>query len=221
MSAPSATPHLCEPCQSNLSYSLCACDLCGLSVQQKALSSHFHLTICGACIKRPPPWQQLSAVFRYEAELQWLVQQYKVQKQRYLMTDFEGMLTQHIQHQLKNNPWQVDAIVPMPMHPRRWFVHGENHAQRLANAVGKAWNIPVLGNVVKRQHHTAKLAAGADKKTRQRLMKRAFASHAQSPKRVCIVDDVITTGASCEALTHCLIKAGAEEVFVVALARTM
>ncbi|MFK7916135.1 MAG: ComF family protein [Pseudomonadales bacterium] len=111
------------------------------------------------------------------------------------------------------------AIVPVPMPRSSWLRRGRNQASVLAAPVARALNIPVLHRLALRPRKSA------DQHTlsateRRSLMGTAFVIKAQPPERVAIVDDVLTTGATCAALTRALRAAGAREVHVWCLAAT-
>jgi len=115
-------------------------------------------------------------------------------------------------------PWP-EALLPMPVHPAQRRRRGFNQAQLLARELGRALGIPVCDRGVRRLRNTGSLTE-QDAAARRRTLRGAFETGGTLPGRVAIVDDVLTTGASAEALTVALRRAGARQVSVWTVART-
>ena len=99
-------------------------------------------------------------------------------------------------------------------------MRGFDQAERLATALAAHWRRPVVP-LLRRQRAT-RPQQGRSRAWRVRSLRHAFrALPASRGRRVLLVDDVITTGASVRAATHALREAGAEEGRVWALARTL
>lgn len=118
--------------------------------------------------------------------------------------------------------FQPEEILPVPLSPWRRFTRGFNQSYLLAHYLLKSQknSIPIKRWVTRR--HT-KAQARQTKSERNRSLKNAFSVPRPDRvrgKRILIVDDVMTTGATAEALSRCLLKAGAKEVGVYVLART-
>lgn len=219
--------HLCVYCVAELPQARYFCRRCGLSLAPEQVSAS-----CGNCLLNPPQWQYFGSAYFYEQSMQWLLAQFKFAGQKYLMTDFKTMFSSCLIENFKTgtdvgaaidfaaNPWDIDFIVPMPMHPWRWLSAGQNHAYQLATAILKLWSVPIDTSLVKRVKLTPRLAASANKKERLKIVENAFVATKKARGRACIIDDVLTTGASCEAVAKCLSKAGVEVVAVLVLART-
>lgn len=112
-------------------------------------------------------------------------------------------------------PWRAlpTAILPVPMPARSWLRRGRNPATVLARPCARALGLPVLETLVR----CAPKAASQHQRSRaerQLAMTDAFSLHGLAPKRIAIVDDVLTTGATCRALCRLLRQAGCTEVHV-------
>jgi ComF family protein len=122
--------------------------------------------------------------------------------------------------------WAPDAIlVPVPLHRVRLFSRRYNQSTELARALGKLTGLPVDPVLVVRRKNTPH-QVGLSGDARRRNVAGAFAAHPDSlrrlnGRRVVLVDDVITTGATVKAVTHALNKGGAERVDVVSFARVV
>ncbi len=113
-----------------------------------------------------------------------------------------------------------DAIVPMPIHFWRYQDRGFNQAEVLARAVAPLSGLPVEA-LVKRVKNTPR-QAGLSGKQRRLNVRDAFAVPHPGRvrgKRILLIDDVLTTGASANACALALKQAGASTVSLLALAR--
>src|SRR5438552_1986925 len=117
---------------------------------------------------------------------------------------------------------QADLIIPVPLHPERERERGFNQASILARELSRFSGLPVDEHSFIRRVHTARHRAGMDAKARRQSVANAFTiRHPKSiaGQRVLLVDDVFTTGATVSACAKVLKEAGAEEVFVLTIAR--
>ena len=113
--------------------------------------------------------------------------------------------------------WNIQALVPVPVHASRLRRRGYNQAERIARALEKRTGIPVLENCVERVRST-RPQSGLTPEERRRNVKNAFRSCGKEPlpASVLIVDDIYTTGSTVGSLTKTLKKAGAAEVYFCA-----
>ena len=119
----------------------------------------------------------------------------------------------------------ADLIVPVPLYPSRLWWRRFNQSAMLALAVGRLTGVAVDCFVLKRVRRTAsQVGLSADQRRRNVAgafkVDRAHASRVRG-KKVVVVDDVITTGATAEACARVLKRAGAARVDVLALARAV
>jgi len=115
---------------------------------------------------------------------------------------------------------RFDAIVPMPLHWRRYWRRGFNQSALLARQLGRRCGIPVLG-AVRRSRATPPQAGLANAKRRVNVMGAFAPARGRSVKglRILLVDDVMTTGATASSCAGALKRAGASYVAVLTLAR--
>ncbi len=117
--------------------------------------------------------------------------------------------------------FQAGCIVPVPLHPGRFRQRGYNQAELLARPLQAILGAPCLPEALQRVRSTgAQVRFGPG----QRAKNLAGAFHAPVPevlksRRVLLVDDVVTTGATLKAAVEAVRLAGASEIFSVALAR--
>jgi ComF family protein len=115
----------------------------------------------------------------------------------------------------------IDVVAPVPMHWRRRLVRGANSPELVAEALGRRLALPVARGLLVRRRNTLP-QADLPPSQRFRNLRGAFrpgAGYALKAARVLLVDDILTTGATCSAAVRVLHRAGAEMVRVAVLAR--
>ena len=197
----------CLPCDAALPYLTAQhCPVCALPTLNGAT--------CGRCLKHAPQFDRTAAVFAYAFPLNKLVQALKFNEQLLLAQQLANKLTQRI----KIHP---DCIVAMPLHPARLRERGFNQSLELARWLAHDLDIPLLNHACQRVRDTPPQSA-LPWKDRGRNMRKAFTcTEDLSGKHVAVVDDVMTSGASVNALAHALRQAGAREVSAWVIARTL
>ena len=117
------------------------------------------------------------------------------------------------------------VLVPVPLHRRRQLSRRYNQAGELARALSRLTGLPVDAGLVTRRRPTRQ-QVGLSGAARRRNVAGAFAAHPElagrlAGRRIVLVDDVVTTGATVRAITHALKAAGAESVDVLSFARVV
>ncbi len=154
------------------------------------------------------------APFEYAAPLDGYVQALKYRGARHLGRALGLLLAPAVRAE------DVDALVPVPLHPRRMRERGYNQATEIARTVGRALALPLLLRGVERRGPYAP-QTGQSAAERARNVASAFAvARDVAAMRIAIVDDVITTGATVNALAAQLRAAGAARCVAWAIART-
>ena len=113
-------------------------------------------------------------------------------------------------------------IVPVPLHPEREKERGFNQALVLARALSRHTHWPVAENCLARIEQTERHRAGMDAQARRESVEDAFAlvtPQTIEGENILLIDDVFTTGATASTCSRALLEAGAEQVFVLTLAR--
>jgi ComF family protein len=116
----------------------------------------------------------------------------------------------------------ADLMVPVPLHADRERERGFNQAVVIARELARLSRLPLDEHSVVRRLHTERHRAGMDAKARRKSVADAFAVRHRDliiGKRVLLVDDVFTTGATASACAKALIEIGADAVFVLTIAR--
>jgi ComF family protein len=118
----------------------------------------------------------------------------------------------------------ANLIIPVPLHSSRERERGFNQAILLARELARLSKLPLDEHSVIRRVHTERHRAGMDARSRRESVANAFTvrhADAIAAKRVLLIDDVFTTGATVSACAAALNAAGAESVFVLTIARAL
>jgi ComF family protein len=172
--------------------------------------------VCGQCLGHPPLFTRTTAVFGYAFPLDKLIHAMKYGEQLALAHAFAEKLTHHID---KNH--LPDCIIPMPLHPAKLRERGFNQSLLLAAKVARELDLNLLSDTCQRVRDTPPQSA-LPWKERKKNVRNAFRCDADlTGKHVALVDDVLTTGASMNALTEAVRKRGASEISAWVVARTL
>jgi ComF family protein len=115
---------------------------------------------------------------------------------------------------------EVDALVAVPLHRKRLCERGYNQAQEIARTLGRELRVPALGRAIARSTATP-AQTGQTAQQRQASVAHVFrVARDLTGLRIAIVDDVVTTGATINALARELHAAGAARCIAIAIART-
>jgi ComF family protein len=115
---------------------------------------------------------------------------------------------------------EIEAIVPVPLHPLKRIERSFNQAEMIADGIAGVLGLPVTTKCLERCVHTAS-QTGLGLKERRENMAGAFRSGRQRcAGRVLLVDDVLTTGATMVAAAEALKESGAGEVAIAVVALT-
>jgi len=176
---------------------------------------------CGACLRRPPRYRKARAALVYDDESRRLVLPFKHGDRTDMARAYGRWMVRAGGELLAD----AELIAPVPLHWRRLFTRRYNQALLLARAVARHGAAELLPDLLRRSRWTGsqgKLRA----EERRKNVRAAFVLHprwreAVKDKVVLLVDDVLTTGATVEACTLALQRAGARHVDVLTLARVV
>ena len=113
----------------------------------------------------------------------------------------------------------VEVLAFIPPDDDRSVKRGHHPAERLARALGRHWDLPVLDALGRTR--APRPQRGLSLAARRRNVAGAFAAGVKVPRKVALVDDVYTTGATVSAAASALRRGGAQRVEVVTFARTV
>lgn len=202
---------VCRPCLNELPWHpKNSCSRCGLSSDGN---------LCGSCINSTPDFDVTKAIFLYAYPIDAMMLRYKYGNSLNLGDTFGEFLAEKIN--AENSFANIDLVIPMPMHLQRLKERGFNQALEIAKVLCKNHKEKLDYKSVIRQTLTPPQAS-LPLKERVKNIKGAFKVNANlAGKRIAIVDDVMTTGASLNELAKTLKKAGASHVECWVIARTL
>ncbi|MGD9501732.1 MAG: ComF family protein [Methyloceanibacter sp.] len=177
--------------------------------------------LSAAAIAAPPVYDRARAAAHYSETMRELIQSFKYRDRHEGLALFVRWLAKAGAELLAD----ADLIVPVPLYPTRLWRRRFNQSAMLAVALGSMTRVPVDCFALKRVRRTAS-QVGLSAEQRRRNVAGAFrVEPARAPrlagKRLVVVDDVITTGATVEACARVLKRAGAARVDILALARVV
>jgi ComF family protein len=202
---------LCAACEQSLPRAHGACPRCGAPGVAVGTDA-----ICGVCQRHPPAYDATRAVFRYATPVDRLIQHLKYHGRLELSRVLGRYLAQHLRALDEPLP---DMILPVPLHVSRLRHRGYNQSLEIARFVGRELGIPLDRQGARRIRATApQMELPRDQ--RRKNVRGAFEVNGVfSGQRVAIVDDVMTSGHTANALAECLRHSGAKEVRVWVVAR--
>lgn len=211
--------HLCPACWSQLHFldgPLCA--VCGMPFEVDAGSD----TLCGACLAHPPSFDCARAILTYDEQSRQPVLAIKYADRLDLIPAFAQWLARAGRPLLA----EADVIVPVPLHRRRLWTRRYNQAAELARGLSRTTGLAYEPLALVRRKFTPSQGTMASAAARRANVRAAFTvpkpeRDKVAQRKVLLVDDVLTTGATVNACAKALKRAGASSVLVLALARVV
>lgn len=190
------------------------------------------LRLCTACdhyLPRIEPYASPLAIhhfpvlspFWYKEPLKTLIQDYKFHQKLFLTPILGQLWADFIHDYYKNNNLpRPQAIIPIPLHPKRLQERGYHQVGELAKIMTKTLQCPVDLNVCRRIRHTVPQST-LPVNERKTNIQHAFDASIITQKHIAIIDDVITTGETASVFIQALLqKNSALQIDIWCLART-
>lgn len=206
--AASSQSDICPACNIGLPRIETGCQHCGIPM--------IHDDLCGDCLIAPPSFSRCVAALRYEAPISHLVGAFKYQGN----LNHGRILSHLLIERLRRDAPSVDALIPVPLHWSRRWRRGFNQTELIADELSRALELPVQTRWL-RKIRGGTPQQNLDAEARQRNLRDAFACDRKvEGLDLAVVDDVVTTGATANAVARLLREHGAASVQIWALART-
>ncbi len=216
---------LCSSCMQNyVEVKSPKCSVCGFMFRSREGKDH----ICGTCIKKPAKFEKARAYGLYDGALRKTIHCLKYYQKPYLAEPLGLLLFSEF---IRNwDPKKVHVIIPVPLHNGRMKKRGFNQSFQLvrkwpewSNKMGFDYIIDNIDPDILRRKKRTKSQVGMGKEERVKNMRGVF--EVAYPlkiegKKVLLIDDVLTTGATVNECAGLLAKKGAQSVDVLTLAHT-
>lgn len=210
---------LCADCWRQLTFiGPPLCRLCGYPLPQVVTEE----PLCGVCATEPPLYDRARAALRYDQGSRGLILRFKHADRTDITRTF-GRLMANAGRELLE---LADLILPVPLHRWRLLKRGYNQSAMLASALHRATGLPTLPDAIQRTGATASQQGLSGDQRLRNITSSAFRLHPWhrskiEGKKILLIDDVLTTGATVSACTRVLRAGGAASVDVLALARVV
>ncbi|MDH0301378.1 MULTISPECIES: ComF family protein [unclassified Pseudomonas] len=213
---PAEQPYpLCMACERELPWLDEQCRRCALPMALDGL-------VCSTCSRQPPAFGQVIAPWHYGFPIDTLVSRFKHNRQWPLGRLMAQLLGHALAHRYGEGLPRPDRLLPVPLSRRRLCQRGFNQAAMLAHWLARQLQLPCDERLVERSIDTP-TQQGLGARARRRNLRQAFALPPESRLdglHLAVVDDVLTTGATAQAIARLLLGAGARRVDIYCLART-
>lgn len=209
---------VCAACWSTLTFvEMPFCQVCGHPFEHHIED----VGICAGCLSTPPPYTLARACFIYNEASRSMILRFKHSDETFLAHYFAMWLNRLI----RTNGLQADMVIPVPLHWKRLFTRKYNQAALIASCVANNLKIPFDPFILTRPSSTQ--SQGHLSRNQRKLnVKGAFnvpehLRHKLLNKRVILIDDVLTTGATINECSKILKKAGVWEIYVLTVGRVV
>lgn len=203
---------LCPDCQSKIEYiEGNLCKICGLPLARGR-------DLCRDCEVSPPPYDALRTLAKYEGVIRDCVHALKYKSNQSLGDHFSKGLADLVRMQV----WSLDMVIPVPLSPFRIKTRGYNQSALLARPLAMRLSLQYKPFGLRRIRNTqSQVELTAEERSLN--VRGAFQAVPEivNGKRILLVDDVTTTGATIKECAKALRMAGAYEVFCLTLARPL
>ncbi|MDO8568047.1 MAG: ComF family protein [Dehalococcoidales bacterium] len=201
---------ICRSCRQKLSPILPpVCPKCG--------RSQINGVVCPDCVRWQAHVDGIRSPFKFDGVMRKAIHELKYRNLRALAGPLAGMLFDY----LRANPIPADVLVPVPLHRKRLRERGYNQSSLLASELGRLTGLALAEDCLARLHYALPQARTPGVIGRRANVAGAFSCRHDglSGKKVILIDDVSTTGATFDACAAALKEAGAISVWGLALAR--
>jgi len=204
-----ANAGFCRACRSEFPRNESACRRCGRGPLADQLIE---------CPSHPQHWRiaRVVAPLVYMSPLEHYIHALKYDGERAI----GRCLGQILADAVANRRHEIDALVAVPLHRERLLERGYNQALEIARPVSAALRLPLLRTGIVRSRVTAPQTSLSYAQRRENLVAAFTVTRQLHGRALAIIDDVITTGATVNALAETLLRAGAVRVEGWAVART-
>jgi len=173
--------------------------------------------VCPDCWQRQTEIDGIRSLFRFDDIIRKAIHQLKYRNLKAISPCLAELLADY----LRSNPLPGEALICVPLHPRRLRERGYNQSNLLARELGERIDLPVIENCLIRVKQTQPQVRAADVEERRRNVAGAFVCRDErvSGRQIILIDDVCTSGATLESCAVAVKNKGATSVWGLTLAR--
>ena len=178
-------------------------------------------SLCGRCIRHPPPWQSMTCVSDYRPPISDWVLQLKFSRATALRVMLARLLLLKLLTNRRDNRLpRIDLVLSVPLHRRRAWRRGYNQAALIAKPLARWLGCEYREGVRRRRQGAVQhvLAAAARKKNLRGAFHLEMSVHG---RHILLIDDVVTTGSTVSEISRILLAQGAASVHIGCLCRTL
>jgi ComF family protein len=202
--------NICRPCRTLLPWNKCYCERCG----QPSDAAEAAGVACAQCQASSPPYRIARAPLIYAFPVDNVLKALKFRRQLWYLPALAELMLPVLQQEFRH----CDALVPVPLHRFRQLRRGFNQSCVLCRSLHKVSGMRIAADVMRTR--ATRSQSGLNAAQRRQNLRNAFTvPDGLRCRRPLIVDDVITTGTTTTQIAHTLLRAGADEVSVLAVAR--
>ena len=208
--------HFCWDCQSKILYVQSPyCSICGDPVEGRVDGSF----VCYACSESAPFFDRARSAVRYRGVMRNILQEFKYREGLWMRPDLVRILEACVATHYDMD--EIDAVTFVPLYPARQRQRGYNQAEVLAGLLAKSIRKPLLKYCLARLKPTQTQThlTARDRVTNVKGVFKARWLSRLKGRRILLVDDVMTTGATVNECSRALKAGGAARVVVVTVAR--
>lgn len=202
---------ICRPCRLRLRpLKEPLCKKCG-----KPLST-LEAEYCPDCIKKKHMYARGRAAFVYDSLMRESISRFKYKNRREYGNFYGEELWRSCEKAVRS--WDIDVLIPIPLHKSRRRARGFNQAELIAVRLGEKLKIPVAADILVRVRKTKAQKELSDQERKINL-KNAFqvVKNEVKSKNILLIDDIYTTGSTIDAASAVLLEAGAEKVYFLSI----
>ncbi|MGY0398797.1 MAG: ComF family protein [Ostreibacterium sp.] len=201
---------LCQSCRDSITKPRQMCEVCGCSLKGKS-----YIQRCQNCITRPPAYESLQYIGNYDGVLSNLITAAKLGRQVEAITALRQLMRGYSQVFQRYSSY---AILPMPIPKGRFMQRGFNLPSIIAQDLVRNYPLSLVPSTAVKLPFFVQKQAKLTLKQRQKNQ-HLYQIYYNLPKKIVIIDDILTTGNTMNALAKALRQEGVESIAAWAVAR--
>ncbi|MFO7983604.1 MAG: ComF family protein [Desulfuromonadales bacterium] len=190
------------------------CPCCALPYPGEIIHDH----LCEECLRKKPSYERVLAGAHYDGSLREAIHRFKYRGDIGLESALARTVGESFARDILD--FSPDLMIPVPLHVGRLRERTYNQAQLLALRLGKMLTIPVDSRLLQRTRATDSQQRLSGRARRANLRGAFEGADELAQRRILLIDDVMTTGATVEECSREMMRCGAESVLVAVLARS-